>query len=245
MKRFSLFKLLVTVILVICVSMSGFQGNAFAASANSPEKTVTVYGWSYTYYSGVHNDSKGTWARGVVNMQSYLPVGYVGINAKLYDNTGRLMTSSNWVYNNTSGNIGTMAVDTIKIVSSGSGTYYAKSEMQFYNGNGYNSYTSNATPYLQRSLVNIIPNKSYEVNENNLTYGSNFYAKSIEDSPDLILAVGKNGVEGYVYSKDINLELNTLGEVLAYINAGQPNNTVPVYAKDGITIIDTFELIAE
>lgn len=65
-----------------------------------------------------------------------------------------------------------MVVDIISIVSSG--TYYAKSEMQFYNGNRYNSYTSNATPNLQRSLVNIIPNNSYEVNENILTYGSDF-----------------------------------------------------------------------
>lgn len=244
MKRFGLLKLLVIAILVFCVTMPSFQGNAYAASANSPDKTVTVNGYSYTYYSGVHNNSNGTWGRGVVKLnQSYLPVGYVGINAKLYDSSGRLWSASGWSYNNNSGNFESIVADTITIVSKG--TYYAKSEMQFYNGNGYTTYTSNATPNLQRSTVNSIPNNAYEVNENNLTYGSDYYAQSIEDSPDLIQAIGKNGVEGYVYSKDINLELNTLSEVLAYINSEQSNFTLPVYAKDGITIIDTFELIAE
>ncbi|WP_349662165.1 hypothetical protein [Lysinibacillus zambalensis] len=103
----------------------------------------------------------------------------------------------------------------------------------------------NASPRIQRSLVPMAPEKTYEINENGLTYGSDFYAESLEDSPDLVRVIGKNGVEGYVYSKDINLELNTLDEVLDYINSGQPEFIVPVYAEDGIEVLDTFEIITE
>ncbi|MGY3190283.1 hypothetical protein [Lysinibacillus sp. TE18511] len=82
------------------------------------------------------------------------------------------MSSSGWTYNDSSGSVVTSAVDTIKIVTKG--TYYAQSQIQFYNGNGYTTYTSNATPNIQNFSAHIIPNKTYEVNENGLTHGSAF-----------------------------------------------------------------------
>ena len=155
--------------------------------------------------------------------------------------SGTLVKSSGWQYNDTA-----LAGRSLNSGSTSTkGTYYAQSQVSFYNGNGYNTYTSNASPRIQRSSVPMITEKPYEVNEYGLTYGSGFYAESLEDYPDLIQVIGKNGVEGYVYSKDINLELNTLDEVLDYINSGQSDYTVPVYTEDGITIVDTFEIVTE
>lgn len=242
MRKSRMVKLVTAAFLAISVTFFCFNESAFAASAVSSKKTVTVFGKSYTYYSSVYNNSSSTWAYGTVDSNSgNVPTGYFGIVSRLYNSSGTLVKSSGWVYNDTS--LAGMSM------TSGSysekGTYYSQARMQFYNGNGYNSYTSNASPRIQRSSVPIIPKKLYEVNENGLTYGSGFYAESLDDSPDLIQAIGINGVEGYVYSKDINLELNNLDEVIDYINTGQPDYTVPVYTEDGVTVVDTFEIITE
>lgn len=240
MGKFKMLKLVTTVLLAICLTMTFFNVSTFAASAYGSEKTVKVYGYSYTYSSSVHNNSTSTWGYGKVSAGlNNLPTGYFGINSRLYNSSGGLVKSSGLVYNNqgvsgTSRNSGSTSVK---------GTYYSQAQVRFYNGNGYNIYTTNASPRIQRFSAPMILEKSYEVNKNGLTYGSGFYAESLEDSPDLIQVIGKNGVEGYVYSKDINLELNTLDEVVDYINSGQSDYIVPVYTEDGITIVDTFEVI--
>lgn len=244
MKRLSLLKVLFTAFMVICVVMVGIQGNAFAATATGSKLTATVYGNIYTYVSQAVSDSNGVSARGTIGITpgSSVKTGYLGIDAKLYTTGGSLAVSSKMTYNDRDlSQYESWTVEcqeTTKV-----GTYFAKSDFKFYNGNGYNSYTSNASPNVQRSLVTI-PNKPYEVNEDGLTYGSDYYANSIESSPDLIQAIGKNGVEGYVYSKDMNLDLNTLEAVQEYISSGQSDLTIPVYANDGVTIVDTFELNA-
>lgn len=234
---------LVTIALIsIFMTMSYFNVSAFAAQASSQPQSVTVYGYTYTYASHVVNDSIETWGYGSVMLSSAnAPTGYFGINARLYNSSGTIVKSSGMTYNDKP--LGGRYVNTG--FTSKKGTYYVQSLMSFYNGNGYSTYTCNASPRIQRSLVPMAPEKAYEVNENGLTYGSDFYAESLEDSPDLVRVIGKNGVEGYVYSKDINLELNTLDDVLDYINSGQPEFTVPVYAEDGIEILDNFEIITE
>lgn len=242
MRESKMLKLLTAAFFAICVTMSCLSINVSAASVYGSKKTVSVYGKSYTYYSSAHNNSTSSWAYGSVDSNSSnVPAGYFGINSRLYNSSGSLIKSSGMVYNTTS------ASSTSR--SSGStttkGTYYGQAQVKFYNGNGYNTYTSNASPRVQRSSVPMILEEPYEVNDNGLTYGSGFYAESLEESPDLMKVIGENGVEGYVYSKDINLELNTLDEVLDYINSGQLDYVVPVYEKDGITTVDTFEITTE
>lgn len=240
MIKFKITKLLTTALIAIFVTVSCFNVSAFAAVAYSPEKNVTVYGTSYTYYSGVETDSTKTYGKGMVKTANSVPTGYIGINARLYNDSGTLVSDSGIIYNEIA--LIQMSRSTMTTTT---GTYYAQSQMHFYNGNGYSKYTSNATPRVQRSLVQLPLNKPYEVNENGLTYGSDFYAESLKDNPDLIRVIGMNGVEGYVYSKDINLELNTLEQVLDYINSGQSNYTVPVYKENGSTVVDTFEINSE
>lgn len=234
-------KFIITILLATSVTMSCLNISALAASADSPTRNATVYGITYNYYSSVHNNSTSTWGYGHVYADDNVPTGYFGINARLYNSSGTLIKSSGMQYNGSSVNS--------KSLNSGStttkGTYYSQCQVSFYNGNGYHSYLSYSSPYVQRSLAPMSLEKSYEVNENGLTYGSGLYAESLEDSLDLIRAIGINGVEGYVYSKEINLELNTLDKVIDYINSGQQDYSVPVYAEDGTTIVDTFEVVTE
>lgn len=242
MKKFRTLNLAITMLLALCVTMSCLQFAVYAASAYSNESTATVNGYSYTYYSSVHNDANSTWGYGSASSNSgNVPTGYIGINARLYNSSGTLVKSSSWTYSD--------RVLSGLSVPSGSyttkGTYYAKSQVQFYNGNGYTTYTCNATPNITRVMAAVPQEEPYEVNDSGLTYGSNYFSESIDDNPDLIRVIGINGVEGYIYSEDISWEPNSLDEVLDHIGSGEAESyTVPVYEEDGITVVDTFEICA-
>jgi hypothetical protein len=95
----------------------------------------------------------------------------------------------------------------------------------------------------------------YLTNKNGLKYGSARDAISVETEPDLISAVGVDGVEGYVYAKDLREEMpKTPAEAVAKTEAikeklakAKPNEaivirTIPLYDVDGTTIIGSFEI---
>lgn len=87
----------------------------------------------------------------------------------------------------------------------------------------------------------------YPVNENGQTYGKD---NDTGNSPDLIAAIGENGVEGYVKQTDL-MELgdaNTLDEAIEYdkkraVLASQGTYIeIPLYKNDGETIIGKFRI---
>lgn len=85
----------------------------------------------------------------------------------------------------------------------------------------------------------------YEVNENGQTYGIGD-ANYVEDLPDLQLAMGDNGIKGYVYTYDLLYkgEAKNPEEAVAQMEARANGTYVPkvinVYESDGVTVIDTF-----
>ena len=94
------------------------------------------------------------------------------------------------------------------------------------------------------------PDHIYETNENGQTYGSAMYAPSRDKEPDLVLAESLDGVEGYVYTSDLNGDLhNSPDELLAITARNQEiwDNApvgqvviarfIPLYAVDGKTVI--------
>jgi len=85
----------------------------------------------------------------------------------------------------------------------------------------------------------------YQVNENGQTYGSNIAAESIETEPDLILACGTNGKTGYVKKLDLNGDMPKTPEEAIKItqkNKVQNIREIPLYEKDGKTIIGSFKV---
>lgn len=73
-----------------------------------------------------------------------------------------------------------------------------------------------------------------EVNENGQTYGQNKYDGF---TPDLISAIGVDGVRGYVYDSDlISVGMKkSLDDVVTDIPT-----SIPLYASDGVTVIGEF-----
>ena len=76
----------------------------------------------------------------------------------------------------------------------------------------------------------------FPVNENGETYGENIFDDVL---PDLIAAIGDDGIEGYVKEIDLRGEnFKTPEEALQHI----PKTKIPLYEKDGKTILGEFTL---
>ena len=80
--------------------------------------------------------------------------------------------------------------------------------------------------------------ETYAVNSNGETYGNNLQAQSIGVESDLILAVGDNGVTGYVRSSDLNEDVSTPEDALLHTESS--GRYIPLYESDGETVIGQF-----
>ncbi|MBO4877121.1 MAG: hypothetical protein J5501_03840 [Ruminococcus sp.] len=85
---------------------------------------------------------------------------------------------------------------------------------------------------------------NYPVNESGLTYGADNDSIYSEDLPDLMLAVGDNGKQGYVYREEFNYNpVSTPEQAAEYMRLLESGQYIPrtlnVYEADGKTVIDT------
>lgn len=227
----------ITLFLIVCLLITPVQWEILAESTHCQEKNVTILGYTYCYSCGIQIENDVMQAFATVKSPTHVnyPTGYYGIKVIVYNDSGTIVIDNDWFYNPESNITGrTIYSNTI----SEQGTYYSKAQMRFYNGNGYNTYNCNASPCMQRSSG--VPVEEYKVNENGQTYGSDFYAETIDEMPDLVRVLGINGREGYVYKTQLEWVPESLEEVLEYIHTGADSKTIPVYLEDGITIIDSF-----
>lgn len=90
-----------------------------------------------------------------------------------------------------------------------------------------------------KEIIQVFPK-----NTNGQTYGSSANCNSLETEPDLVQAIGLDGTEGYVFSKDLNGEMpKTPEEALAKQKKLSPDGRlIPLYAVDGKTIIGEFKV---
>ncbi|WP_333871793.1 hypothetical protein [Desulforamulus putei] len=135
--------------LVFCVFVMSIllsiSATAFALVATGTSKSYgPVGGYSYTNKSsvGYTDNSSGVWGSTNVTASAYVPVSYIGINARLFNSAGSLKTSTGFIYNTTSTKGFTVVSDNYYT----HGTYYSKGETRAYTGTGYNTYSSNQSP---------------------------------------------------------------------------------------------------
>ncbi len=84
---------------------------------------------------------------------------------------------------------------------------------------------------------------AFEVNDSGQTLGEFGVGLTKDPSatPDLILAVASNGTEGYVVYVDVfGAPTHALDQAVATGGKPRPAYTVPVYAKDGKTVIGEY-----
>ena len=119
-----------------------------------------------------------------------VPAGYMGVQARLYTSNGTLKLSSSYVYNSTA------IINELAYTSetSSSGYFYSHTQVKLYNGDGYNTYNAYKSPNIAAPTSLDIFMDSYGVTKNNEIYGSALLAEIIGQEPDLILAVGTDGL---------------------------------------------------
>lgn len=212
----------------------------FADTGLSSEKTATVNGRTFRFWSVIGNNVSGKiYAQTSVCVKSGgdAPTGYMGAKARLYTSDGTLVNYTGWEYNNsTSG-----AVLAGSNFSHSSGYYYSKGQAQFYNGQSYVTYTCYQTANFSPKGSSNGSSHEIKKNKSGEIYGSQLFLEEIGIQPDLVLAEGKNGEIGYVKASDLNdFQPSTPEEAIAYQSQRPISRTVPLYASDGETVIDTF-----
>ncbi len=257
-----LFKIKKMTAVLICISLLFIMGSsAFALTISPPYQTPVINGYVYTLYS-VASDryiaGGGTIeAMAMVNADTNVPIGYMGANARLFNSAGSLIASSGTVYNTSS----TSGWIVYSSAISTPGVYYAQNTGSFYNGSGYTVYTGYASPLqtfpssgsssfskadkanAEKALNEILSVSEYNSNRNGETYGSALSADTIGFEPDLIAAVGTNGINGYVRPEDLSPKPSAVGEALAQVGENGSSRTIPLYTSDGTTVIGTFDIV--
>lgn len=223
---------------------------------SSPYKTSKINGHTYSFYSGIlRGDASKLAIRAYskVFADTTVPTGSMGQQAVLYDSTGRVVTASDMIYNDES--LKGFYVYSPYLYDT-TGKYFARSIAEFYNGNGYTSYTGNKSPIMtlklntmrlseDKDIEEFMLKEEYDVNNNGETYGSLLSEYTIGEAPDLISAVGTNGEEGYVRAEDLTPEVSSIEEALEQEIENGEVRTIPLYDVDGETVIGEFELETE
>ena len=84
-------------------------------------------------------------------------------------------------------------------------------------------------------------NPDYPVNEQGQTYSHAPYGTGIVQDPDLMEALGTNGVQGYVKTTDLNEpSFFSPEEAIAFQEANKDGRSIPLYESDGTTVIGEF-----
>lgn len=105
-----------------------------------------------------------------------------------------------------------------------------------------------AVEELQQNTTLLIPSKDeiiengYPENESGQTYGPDM-GDILHESPDLLLAEGKNGTLGYIYS-DQPTGAASPDELDEYYDSISDGISTPLYLHDGKTIIGEFDFDA-
>lgn len=249
-------------LLSLCLATS-----AAADVSSAAYSTGKVGDTSYTFTSEVWDRALNLTTQTVeavsfVKAVGNVDNGYMGANARLYNSAGTMKGSSGMTYNKS--RISGFAVYSVK--TSVEGTYYAQTAAEFYHGNGYTKFVGYKSPNLvlsQKKLASILrseeltdsstsvyieelKNKTeYSINSNNETYGSGVSAQTIGHDPDLIEAIGTNGLKGYVKSKELEPEVNTIEEALAQNQVNGSVRTISLYDVEGINIIGQFDVVTK
>jgi hypothetical protein len=245
----------ISILLAFVLLTVMMTATAFALTSSDPYVTPPVNGHTYSFTSEVW-DRKISGVSTVeavasVDADGSVPTGYMGADARLFDSSAKVVASS--LAYNTSSTAG-FYVYSPRI--STPGQYYAKNIGYFYNGNGYTSYPGYQSPIqtlssskaestakAEETLEEIASRTEYAVNDNGETYGSALSADTIGMEPDLIAAVGTNGVNGYVRAEELAPEVSTIEEALALMGENGSIRTIPLYAVDGTTVIGQFDIV--
>ena len=225
-KKFRFLSAILT--LAMCV---GLCVPASASVYNSDEDDYRgVFYWA-TLYADYESSCRGcTWARSDSNMEN-IPV---SIQARLFYNGSvrketKMAAATNKLY----------FVNTDSMAAAGE--YYSQGKVQIA-GTTLPTYETDRFT-ISRAMPNLLDtldeNGDYPVNSKGEAYGSAMLASVVGYEPDLISAIGTDGVEGYLRLEDTIANIRTPEEAASYMETYYEDNVLPLYNSEG-EVIGTF-----
>lgn len=245
------------VVFLSILTMLSLIGSTYASSneASSASQTKTVYGHTYTFFSNISSayERFGQLAAGTrlsCSTRPSLPKGYMGTQVRMYNASGVLFSSGAWKYTTYDTSVtGYQQVFDVKKDT----YYYSQGMVALYNGNGYTKFICTKTPnYILKSKSTSLSDVVVRYNEKGEIFGAAPILEQINVSPDLILAIGTDGQEGYVKADDLNQSyITTPEQAVTYMSSvdnlitestQQSYITIPLYESNGTTVIGDFAL---
>ena len=172
--------------------------------------------------------------------------GMLGASSELFDQNGNSVATAPMAINSGSSNFCDSYEATVypKQINN----YYAKGYSYVWDGKRYVGEPTYKSPLISSGT-------SYSVNQFGQTYGSALYADTFDERPDLMAAIGDDGVAGYIYTDDLKSEnpktpaeavaRQEMYEALIANWDGQEAivvRTIPLYESDGRTVIGDYNI---
>lgn len=218
-----------TILLVMVVAPVANAADAYSVWTRTAHSYA---GAQYRFRSSVHTSGSGVNSRVTTQViDGTVGAGYMGVSPYLYSESGALIKVKDWVYNTSQTN---------ELVSGtapyfANGTYYGSGKVRFYTINGsYQELPTSNSPYLQKYSLDPVG-----VNNNGETFGSLLFSSAV---PDLVSAVGDNGIEGYVKFSDLDSSGTPSSPDDALNSMSSSDMHINLYAVDGMTILDQFTI---
>ncbi len=225
---------------------------AFAVSYEGLHDGDTVDNVTYDWYGILYRDGPQNFRASVwCQANSTVPANYIGCQAQLLDGyTGEVIRETSVKHNSNPSNFHYAVT---------SGGYYAYSAMaggfvylgadevekrviptSAFGGNSVVS-PANQAKAKKALLSTLNADMTYPTNEKGESYGSILLADVVGAYPDLIAAVGVNGIKGYIRFEEVHPTFNSEADIKEYELALESDNTVPLYDSQG-KVIGVFEL---
>lgn len=156
-----------------------------------------------------------------------IPGGNIGMQARLYNQSLQLVGASVFYYTKEE-------VLEFNMLASASGseasTYYAQGVVDLYN-NYTGLYTTNYTDY--------VTNGTASIGKDDVPYGSGLVVDDDSELPDMISAVGVNGVGGYIRNEELLGNFTLFKDADLYTEVSENGMYLPVYDLD-TNVVDVF-----
>ncbi len=235
-------------VIIICVMVMGSSVMAYAYSTYSNWENNTVYGISYDYRAATYERylTPSNTLEALADIKTTnninVPAGYIGGQTFLQDEYGNVPAyNTSPIYNQSL--TSEYMVSSPRISSSGN--YRSKIFASFYAGDYYLTYMTEWTPYAsitnrKSSDEEIVVVPSHELGEEDdikvawNSLGSGLV--NIDELPELMPVVAKDGTTGYIKTKDVIKVPKTIEEALEMTENAYADQVLPLYNRDGEVI---------
>lgn len=232
MRKNNIIKIVCVVILCCLMPIQAFAQTLSASGVITPAEFDGFVITTYNYKASIRLEKGYAVASCRVDADRPIQPAEVAILTEIYNGTGKLLKTSELQLSNNS----SLNNFIVNISVNSSTSMYCKGRFQFIDGERIKVRTlQTATGMAATRGITAVSG----INQSGLKYGSGLWDEDL----DLILVEGNNGNEGYVYAEKLyGPQEMTTEEFYERMEELTNERVLPVFEKDGITVIDSFKV---